>query len=418
MSAAAMPINTDPRAFRRAQWRILLLVMLFTLFLYTGRQNFGFAAAGMQHELGLSATALGFFNAALLVGYGIGQIINGNLGDIYGARRMVMIGALISVACNWMVSVSHSFTPAVIFWGINGMAQATSWPAINRVLANWWQRRERGKAIGLYLLACGASGTITYLLCILVIHRMDWRWIFRLPVLLMIPVASAYFIFARNRPEEMGFAPLPAESHTGAVVVLQENWRERYWRVMTNRPFQLACVSIGCENMARYGLLGWVPLYFLGSAAKHGTGSLWTTLALPVGMAVGALTAGLITDKWFPERRCRVVVLYLLLAAAGALLLGIIPTGNIFLAMALLATTGFFVYGPQATYWALCPELVGRERAGTATGLMDASAYGLAALGQVLIGWVIDLTHTNAAAFVVIAAACVLGAVVILPVKK
>jgi OPA family glycerol-3-phosphate transporter-like MFS transporter len=86
--------------------------------------------------------------------------------------------------------------------------------------------------------------------------------------------------------------------------------------------------------------------------------------------------------------------------------------------MLLLAVTGFLVYGPQATYWALCPELVGRERSGTAAGLMDAGAYGFAALGQVMIGWAIDITHSTAAAFVVIGAACVLGAILIFPVKK
>jgi len=417
-SVVPLPGSGDAKAFRRAQWRILLLVMLFTLFLYTGRQNFGFAAHGMQVELGLSATALGVLNAALLVGYGLGQTINGNLGDLYGARRMVAIGAVLSVGFNWLVSLAHSFTPALIFWGLNGLAQSTSWPAINRVLANWWPRKERGKAIGMYLLACGLSGTMTYLLCIMVVHNLDWRWVFRLPVLLMLPVAGIYFIFARNRPEEEGFPPLQEETHEGAIAAVQESSRERYWQALKNRPFQLACLSIGCENCARYGLIGWVPLYFLGKNAHDSAGNLWTTLALPVGMAIGALTAGLIADRWFPEHRARVVVLFLGLAAIGTLLLTVVPTGNPALAMMVLAAIGFLVYGPQASYWALCPELVGRDRAGTATGLMDASAYGIAALGQVLIGWAIDMSHTTAAAFFMIAVSCLLGAIIIIPVKK
>jgi hypothetical protein len=49
---------------------------------------------------------------------------------------------------------------------------------------------------------------------------------------------------------------------------------------------------------------------------------------------------------------------------------------------------------------------------------MDASAYGFAAIGQVIIGRAIDLTHSTASAFVVIAVACLLGAIVIIPVKK
>jgi OPA family glycerol-3-phosphate transporter-like MFS transporter len=405
------------RAFRSAQWRTLFLVMFCYLFFYTGRQNFGFAARGMQEELGLSATALGFFNAALLIGYGTGQAINGNFADLYGARRMVAIGALLSVAFNWAVSFTLSFPVALVCWGANGLAQSAAWPAMNRVLANWWPRRERGKAIGFYLLAAGSSSALTFVLCIFVTEHMGgWRWIFRLPVLLILVGGTVYAACSRNRPEDDGFPPLPAETHLAAAAA--ESSLQRYTHVLRNRHFQLACLSIGCESTARYGLINWVPVHFLGPHWKDNTAALWITLALPLGMAAGALSAGLIADRWFPDDRARVVIWFLAIAAAGAACLAMAPIANATLGMALLAVTGFLVYGPQASYWALCPELVGRERAGTATGLMDASAYGFAAIGQVLIGQAIDFTHATSAAFVVIAVACLLGAAVMIPVRR
>src|ERR1019366_1384700 len=149
MATSELKPILDAGSFRRGQWRILLLVMFCYLFFYTGRQNFGFAARGMQEELHLSSTAIGLFNAMLLLGYGVGQAINGNLADMYGARRMVAIGAFASVALNWCVSLSQSFLVAVAAWGVNGLAQSTAWPAMNRALANWWPKNERGKAIGL-----------------------------------------------------------------------------------------------------------------------------------------------------------------------------------------------------------------------------------------------------------------------------
>jgi OPA family glycerol-3-phosphate transporter-like MFS transporter len=405
------------RSFRAGQWRVLLLVMFCYLFFYTGRQNLGFAARGMQEELGLSATAIGIFNAVLLLGYGLGQAVNGNLGDLYGARRMVTIGAYLSFALNWSVSFSRSLPLAVACWGANGYAQSTAWPAMSRVIANWWPRQERGKAIGLYLLAAGFSSSLTFLLCILVIGALDWRWIFRLPVTLLLVGGTVFLLFARNRPEDEGFPPLPAEP-ADEPLAGAESSRERYARVLRNRPFQFACLSIGCESIARYGLLNWVPVHFLGANWRANTAGLWVTMALPLGMAAGALTAGLLADRWFPERRSRVVLFFLAGAALTSLLLACVPTSNSIAGICLLAVTGFLVYGPQSSYWALCPELVGRERAGTATGLMDAAAYAFAALGQVAIGRVIDLSHSTAAAFPLIAGACVVGAIAILPVRK
>jgi len=406
------------RSFRASQWRILLLVMFCYLFFYTGRQNFGFAAKGMQEELGLSATAIGLFNAVLLIGYGLGQAVNGNLADTYGARRMVAIGAFLSFILNWCVSFSRSFALGLVCWGTNGYAQSTAWPALSRTLTNWWARHERGKAMGMYLLAAGSSSTLTYLLCILILGGMDWRWIFRLPVLLLLVGGATFLIFARNRPEDEGYPPLPPEASDEPKAAAGESFWPRYGRVVRNRPFQLACLSIGCESVARYGLINWVPIHFLGSNWRQNTAGLWITLALPIGMAIGALTAGLVADRYFPEKRTRVVLFFLGLATVSSMLLAIVPTDSLLSGIVLLAVTGFLVYGPQSTYWALCPELVGRERAGTATGLMDAVAYGFAALGQVVIGRAIDVTQSTASAFWVIAASCLVGALVILPVKK
>jgi OPA family glycerol-3-phosphate transporter-like MFS transporter len=404
-------------SFRAAQWRTLFLVVFSYLFFYTGRQNFGFAARGMQEELRLSASALGLFNAVLLAGYGAGQAINGNLSDIFGARRMVAIGAYLSVALNWAVSYASGFPLALILWGANGMAQSAAWPAMNRVLSNWWPRHERGKPIGLYLLAAGFSSVLTFALCIAVSAHFNWRWVFRLPVLPLLAGGAIYAIFSRNRPEDARFPALPYETKGEASAALSpESSTQRYLHVLRNRPFQLACLSIGCESIVRYGLINWAPVHFLGPHWKENTVGIWITLALPVGMAAGALTSGIAADRWFPERRSRLVLVFLGPATLGSLLLARASTSNLLTGIALLGATGFLVYGPQATYWALCPELVGRERNGTATGLMDAAAYSFAALGQIAIGWSIDLTHTTASAFYVIAAACLLGALAMVPI--
>jgi OPA family glycerol-3-phosphate transporter-like MFS transporter len=256
--------KTLARSFRKAQWRTLLLIMFCFLFFYTGRQNFGFAARGMQEEMVLSATSLGLFNAVLLLGYGVGQVITGNLGDIYGARRMVTIGAFFSVVLNWAVSFAPNFTLALVCWGANGLAQFSAWPAMNRAIAHWWPRRERGKALAMYLLAAGFSSMLTFLLCILVIRHLDWRWVFRLPVLFLIVDAAGFGVFARNSPQEDGFPPLPNEPQHKMISAARETSREHYWHVLRNRPFQLACLSIGCESIARYGLINWVPVHFLG----------------------------------------------------------------------------------------------------------------------------------------------------------
>jgi sugar phosphate permease len=62
--------------------------------------------------------------------------------------------------------------------------------------------------------------------------------------------------------------------------------------------------------------------------------------------------------------------------------------------------------------------LESRERAGTATGLMDAAAYAFAALGQFTVGLTIDATSSSFPVFLLLSRACAAAPLVILPVRR
>lgn len=187
---------------RRMQWFVLLATMFCYLFFYTGRQTFGFAIPGMQEEFGLSKTTLGWISTALLWSYAVGQAINGNLADKFGGRRIMTLGALASTVLNWIVSLGTGVGSIAASWGANGYFQAMGWAAGGRVLSNWWPSKERGKTYGFYVLAAGTGSVVAFATSVLVLDvwELDWRWIFRLPVLLMLLGGITFFLVARNYP--------------------------------------------------------------------------------------------------------------------------------------------------------------------------------------------------------------------------
>ena len=142
----------------------------------------------------------------------------------------------------------------------------------------------------------------------------------------------------------------------------------------------IAAVSLGFQNAARYGLIIWVPVHFLGSNWKSGDAGIdpiWITVALPVGMAVGALTNGWVSDRLFGSKRYLAIILYMVLGAITSLWMWTLPTHSS-VAIGALFLCGFFVYGPASSFWALCPDLAGAKRAGTATGVMNFALIGAA----------------------------------------
>ena len=394
--------------------------MFCYLFFYTGRQTFGFAIPGIQQELGLSKSTLGWASAALLWTYAIGQSINGNLGDKFGGRRLMSLGAVLSCGLNWVVSFGTNFASLTIPWAANGYAQSMGWAPGSRVLSNWWPQSERGKVYGAYVFAAGSSSVLAFATSTLILELdLNWRWIFRLPVLLLLIGGAVYYVIVRDRPEELGFAPLPDESNdagneSGITPRTKPTHNESSWQryryVLSNPRFIIASLAIGFQSMARYGLLIWVPVHFLGEDWKN-SDTKWMALARPVGMAFGAIASGWLSDRVFHSNRSRVISLFLFLAAACSVAMYFLPRDH-WLGVPLLLLTGFFTYGPQSAFWALCPDLLGRARAGTGTGVMNTFAYVFAGLGEPLIGWVIESNGETSLVFAIVAAACLTGAII------
>lgn len=420
---------TGTSPFRVAQWRMLLAAMFCYLFFYTGRQTFGFAIPGIQAEFGLSKETLGWASSAMLWMYAIGQAINGNLADKFGGRRIMSLGAVLSCGANWVTSFAGGLFSLVLPWGVNGYFQALGWAPGSRLLSNWWGAGERGKVYGFYVFAAGCASVLSYVTSVVVIDvlHLEWRWIFRLPVLLMLAGGIVFYLVARERPQDMGFEPLSdtgvanaADRANEADHADQETSRQRYLAVLKNPRLLVAAVSLGFQNAARYGLIVWVPVHFLGANWQKGDSFIdpkWITVALPVGMAVGALSNGWVSDRLFGSKRYLAIMLYMVLGALTSLWMWSLPAHS---AMGLLALflCGFFVYGPASSFWALCPDLVGARRAGTATGIMNFSFYLFAGLAEPLIGRMLDTSGNTSLIFIVVTTACACSALVALFVRR
>ncbi|MNE18754.1 sn-glycerol-3-phosphate transporter [compost metagenome] len=110
-------------------------------------------------------------------------------------------------------------------------------------------------------------------------------------------------------------------------------------------------------------------------------------------------------------------MLYMVLGAATSLWMWSLPAHST-IGLVALFLCGFFVYGPASSFWALCPDLVGAKRAGTATGVMNFSSYLFAGLAEPLIGRLLDISGNTSLIFMVVTAACLSSALVALFVKR
>ncbi|SKB49013.1 MFS transporter, OPA family, glycerol-3-phosphate transporter [Sphingobacterium nematocida] len=402
--------------FRKDQWKMLFVTMFCYLFFYTGRHNFGWAAKGIAEELDISFQQVGWISFAMLMGYAIGQLINGNLADRLSPKTMIITGGGLSILCNLSISFANSYTAILLLWTLNGYFQSMAWGSGGRLIANWWSSEERGKAFGFYTMAAGSSSVLTFFMALVLVHQdQSWRTLFRYPILFLAGALLLFLFLAYSHPKHKGYT-LPEEEESESTTATR-NWKEAYKAVFRNQNFMIASVAIGFQSMARYGLIFWVPIHFLGNDYKQSSGNLWLTLLIPIGMALGAVSFGYISDLIFKKNRSKSIRAGMLISCIIAVLIYLVPIENHLLIGVLMFASGFFVYGPQANFWTLSPDLLGTKLVGTGIGIMNMFAYVFAAVGEPLFGKLIDYTGNTANIFLFVALICALCACIISFVK-
>lgn len=384
------------------KYKMLFVTMFCYLFFYTGRHNFGWASKAMSEDLGLNYSFIGWISFAMLIGYSLGQLINGSLADRLNPKYMVPAGAYLSILCNIGISFAHSGGLIMFLWFANGLFQSMAWAPGGKIITQWFPAEERNRAFGLYTMAAGSSSAVTFLISIVLTSmHLEWRMLFRLPVLLLFISATVFLICIKPKPSD-------GEEAVKPKLGIKEIGTS-YAKVFKNRRFIQVCLSFGLESMARYGLIFWVPVHFLGSDWKNDPSSLWITLFLPLGMALGAFSFGQLATSVF-KNNYHSIMFGMFVCSLLSLFLYFYEDPGFVLLSVLLVSCGFFVYGPQSNFWALCPEIMGTQTTGTAIGVMNMFGYLCAALIEPVLGAVIDHTKTTKVLFLIIGAICLLTA--------
>ena len=347
MSAeTAGPVAYDnlPRRYHRWKWQVLISFCAFYLFVYTGRFNFWPTSPLIKDDLQLTNIEIGVINAMLLWGFAAGDLVHGRMSEAYGLRLWVMLGAALTTVFNWAASFGTSAVSFAIPWGLAGFVNAACWSPAISMISQWWPRRERGIAMGILGTVTGGAMLLMWWLSSWVAAEWGWRAAFRYPPLIILTMGVAFYFLTRDRPRDVGLPEYIEEDEISAAPesVSEEELKGLgpYKWLLTNSRFQLACHVKGLENVARYGLTTWVPLYYFEAGGLDITQTVFITFLLPLGYLIAPPLAGFISDKLLGSRRRPLVVASCFLSAAALVAIAIAPPSNAWLGAALMLWGG------------------------------------------------------------------------------
>ena len=420
------------------------------------RAGFSGCKSSMMSESGFTRSQMGNMDTGFLLAYAAGQFYWGSLADQVSAKVTTIRGmygiaaVVIFFTLAELLGLSPNVTLGAAFFVlvrvVEGFLHATGWSGTVAMTSDWFGAAHRGAVMGV-LSTDSNVGNIIGEIIVGSIFAVNGGWQTCLLILASLLAGMAWINSRRLvYPPPAGFV-LPADQQQGVVDMppppppppaAEETDTESGDSAVGGCdepaesigileaamipgviPFALSYCFL---KLVGYTLLFWLPFYlFEGAGLPKSLAALMATLN-DVGMVVGAITAGYLTDQLthMAKRPLRTPLV------VGGLLAAIVPIGLLkvttspLLIGVWITIAGFFLGMPaECSTSAVCIDLAkSQPKAATATviGIIDGTGAFGAAVGQQVVVYVSDPAVGGwQAVFNVLLASLLLSAAMVVP---
>ena len=190
-SAAPTTDATAAAAAARARWLALMVLCLGDLMIVLDGTIVNVALPSIRDDLGFSETSLAWVANGYLLTFGGFLLLGGRLGDLFGQRRMFLIGIVLFTAASIACGLSGTQELLVISRAVQGLGGAlVSAVALSLLMTLFTEPAERAKAMGIFGFVLSGGGAAGVLLGGVLTDLLSWHWIF----LVNVPVGIAVYL--------------------------------------------------------------------------------------------------------------------------------------------------------------------------------------------------------------------------------
>src|SRR4029077_13560271 len=202
---------------RRTRWLALIVLCLGDLMIVLDTTIVNVALPSIRADLGFSQTSLAWVVNAYLLTFGGFLLLGGRLGDLFGHRRLFLIGISLFTVASIACGLSTTQGLLVTARAVQGLGGAVvSAVALSLIMNLFTEPADRAKAMGVFGFVMAGGGSIGVLLGGVLTDLLSWHWIF----LVNVPIGIAvYALCLRLLPADRGQATSGRLDVAGAVLV-------------------------------------------------------------------------------------------------------------------------------------------------------------------------------------------------------
>jgi EmrB/QacA subfamily drug resistance transporter len=406
----------------------------------------GVALPSIQDDLGFSETSLAWVVNGYLLTYGGFLLLGGRLGDLFGHRRLFLIGISLFTLASLMCGLATTQELLVAGRAVQGLGGAIASAVSLSLMVNLFtEPGERARAMGIFGFVASGGGSIGVLLGGILTDVLNWHWIFLVNfpigvavVLLSLKLLPEVHLPMADRRLDVGGAVTITASLMIAVYAIvnaeQEGWTSVQTLGLLAVSLAIFVVFLVIETTVRSPLVPLAIFRLRNVAVADTVGVLWAAAMfawffltalylqfvlgysplqvglafLPGNLIMGALSIGLSAKLVMRYGFRAPLATGLGLAGLGLLLLTRAPVDGSYVvdvlpSMVLLGLGAGMAFNPVllAAMSDVAPEQSGLASGVVNTSFMMGGALGLAVLASLAASRTSDLLasgESNAAA--------------------
>lgn len=373
------------------KWQIRIFVLCWVAYasLYFGRVNLSVSIPQIQDAFRWSKGQIGLVGTLFFWIYGIGQLINGNIGDKISSRLFVFIGLLGAGLANLFFGFSSDFVSLLVIWALNGYFQSILWGPIAKTLSYWYPYEKRGQvaiwfstsSVGGYLLSWGLSGQI--------ISILNWRWTFIIPGVLITLYSFIWLKRIKTHPNEVGLESVNEYSKSISDTYHSKDMYLSLWQVFKKTKLWFVIIACLTQGIIKDGIALWGPTMLKETHNLDMQSTTVLIMLIPLLNFGGMMIANLANKKMKNEKIATVILFAIgFLSIVCLYYYGHI---NAFVGLLFLGISSGMMYGANTLLLGVIPMgYVKYNKVSSVAGLLDFCSYLAAGVTSSITGLLVD----------------------------
>lgn len=400
---SAEPMTAAPRLFRG--WLVVAAAFAVTFVGFGSAYTFSAFVEPLQRDFAASRGSVSLvFSLAGFLYFGLG-LASGPLADRWGARRLAVLGMVLTGAGLALAGAARSLTEVYLAYGLGvGLGVGCAYVPVLGAVQRWFVRR-RGFASGLAVSGIGVGTLVMPPLATALIAALGWREAYLVLGGLAALLGAGMALLVEDDPRARGLGPDGDPPAPDARLARPEG--ASIGDAVRSRPFiGLYAACLACSLGVFVPFVHLVPY-----AVDHGVAPGAAILllgAIGLGSTAGRFVLGGLADRM--GRRASMFVMFLGMAAALAV--WAVSTGVWGLA-AFAFVYGIFYGGWVAVLPAVVMDQFGGRNVGALIGILYTSVAIGTLVGPAVAGFAFDLSHSYALPILASVAANIIAAAVL-----